>query len=294
MFNTMYLKKRYYRIIESLIKKVIRFKNSSKNNSLKKTIRSAIYYTTQKNRILFSNNNNTKYLLASCDWISQKLFIDESFDFRVLKKAKKLLGKENSKSTLINVGAHIGSSCIPAIKKNYFKNLIAFEPSKMNFRLLKANIFLNEIDGRAKVYNLALSNKKANLHLGMFNNNTGDYRIVKNQQKNTEIIKSDILDNYTYNLNKNNSLVFMDAQGHEIEIFMGAKKTIRKKIPFIFEFTPSLLNKDWLKKISILFKYYNFFHDLKTNKKKRFNATEIKKLYNHYLINNNYTDILIK
>jgi len=43
-----------------------------------------------------------------------------------------------------------------------------------------------------------------------------------------------------------------------------------------------------------LFKYYNFFHDLKTNKKKRFNAIEIKKLYNHYLINNNYTDILIK
>ena len=124
--------------------------------------------------------------------------------------------------------------------------------------------------------------------------NTGDYRIVKNKKKNTEIIKSDILDNYTHNLNKNNSLVFMDAQGHEPEIFMGAKKTIRKKIPFVFEFMPSLLNKDWLKKISILFKYYNFFHDLKTNKKKKFNATEIKKLYNHYLINKNYTDILIK
>jgi len=290
----MYLKKRYYRIIESLIKKIIRFKNNLKNNALKKTIRSAVYHTAQKNGILFSNNNDVKYLLASWDWVSQKLFIDGSFDFRVLLKAKKLLGKKNSKSTLINIGAHIGSTCIPAIKKNYFKNLIAFEPSKKNFRLLKANIFLNEIDDRVQVYNLALSNKKANLHLGMFNNNTADYRLLKNKQKNTEIVKSDILDNYTYNLNKNNSLVIMDAQGHEAEIFMGAKKTIRKKIPFIFEFAPFLLNKDWLKKISILFKYYNFFHDLKTNKKKRFNAIEIKKLYNHYLKNNNHTDILIK
>ena len=43
------------------------------------------------------------------------------------------------------------------------------------------------------------------------------------------------------------------------------QKTIRKKIPFVFEFAPFWLNKDWLKKISILFKYYNFFHDLKTN-----------------------------
>ena len=296
----MYLKKRYYRIIESLIKKIIRFINNSKNNSLKKTIRSAIYYTTQKDRILFSNNNDAKYLLASWDWISQKLFIDQGFDFGILIKAKKLLGKKNSKSTLINVGAHIGSTCIPAIKKNYFKNLIAFEPSKKNFRLLKANIFLNEIDDRVQVYNLALSNKKANLHLGMLagdasgSSTGGGYRILKNKQKNTEIVKSDILDNYTYNLNKNNSLVFMDTEGHEPDIFMGAKKTIRKKIPFVFEFAPFWLNKDWLKKISILFKYYNFFHDLKTNKKKRFNAIEIKKLYNHYLINNNYTDILIK
>ena len=290
----MYLKKRYYRIIESLIKKIIRFKNNLKNNTLKKAIRSAVYHTAQKNGILFSNNNDVKYLLASWDWVSQKLFIDGSFDFRVLLKAKKLLGKKNSKSTLINIGAHIGSTCIPAIKKNYFKNLIAFEPSKKNFRLLKANIFLNEIDDRVQVYNLALSNKKANLHLGMFNNNTADYRLLKNKQKNTEIVKSDILDNYTYNLNKNNSLVIMDAQGHEAEIFMGAKKTIRKKIPFIFEFAPFLLNKGWLKKISILFKYYNFFHDLKTDKKKKCNAIEIKKLYNHYLINNNYTDILIK
>jgi FkbM family methyltransferase len=294
MSYTMYLKKRYYRIIESLIKKVIRFINNSKNNSLKTTIRSAIYYTTQKDRILFSNNNDTKYLLTSHDWISKKLFIDEVFDFGTLIKAKKLLGKKNSKSTLINVGAHIGSTCIPAIKKNYFKNLIAFEPSKKNFRLLKANIFLNEIDDRTQAYNLALNNKKANLHLGMFSNNTGNYRIFKNKQKNTEIVKSDILDNYTYNLNKNNSLVFMDTEGHEPDIFMGAKKTIRKKIPFVFEFGPFMLKKGWLKKISILFKYYNFFHDLKTNKKKRFNATEIKKLYNHYLINNNYTDILIK
>ena len=290
----MYFKKRYYRIIESIIKKIIRFKNNSRNIDLKRSIRSAIYYTTPKNKILFSNNNNIKYLSTSCDWISKKLFIDGDFDFKVLIKAKKLLGMKNSKSTLINVGAHIGSTCIPGIKKNFFKNCLCFEPSKRNFRLLKANIFLNEVDNKVQVYNLALSNKKDILYLGMFDNNTGDYRILKNKQKNAETVKSDILDNYTYNLNKNNSLVFMDVQGHEPEVFMGAKKTIRKKIPFIFEFTPSLMNKDWLKKISILFKYYNFFYDLKANKKKRFNAIEIKKLYNYYFINKNYTDILIK
>ena len=291
----MYLKKRYYRIIESLIKKAIRFKNNSKNNTLQKTIRSAIYNTTDENKILFSNNKDIKYLLGSSDWISKKLFIDKSFDYRILTKAIKLLGKKNSKLTLINIGAHIGSTAIPAIKKNNFKNLIAFEPTKKNFRLLKANIFLNEIDDRVQAYNLAISNKKANLHLGTTKGNTDGNRILRNKQKNTEIVKSDILDNYTYNLNKNNSLIFIDAEGHETNIFLGAKKTIKKKIPIVFEFYPSLLDKNWIKNFDLVFKNYRFFYDLRgKNRKEKFNKKNLIALINKVnSIEGKHTDLMI-
>ena len=291
----MYLKKRYYRIIESLIKKAIRFKNNSKNNTLQKTIRSAIYNTTDENKILFSNNKDIKYLLGSSDWISKKLFIDKSFDYRILTKAIKLLGKKNSKLTLINIGAHIGSTAIPAIKKNNFKNLIAFEPTKRNFRLLKANIFLNEIDDRVQAYNLAISNKKANLHLGTTKGNTGGNRILRNKQKNTEIVKSDILDNYTYNLNKNNSLIFIDAEGHEPNIFLGAKKTIKKKIPIVFEFYPSLLDKSWIKNYDLVFKNYRFFYNLHgKNRKEKFNKENLIALFNKVnSMEKKYTDLMI-
>ena len=291
----MYLKKRYYRIIESLIKKAIRFKNNSKNNTLQKTIRSAIYNTTDENKILFSNNKDIKYLLGSSDWISKKLFIDKSFDYRILTKAIKLLGKKNSKLTLINIGAHIGSTAIPAIKKNNFKNLIAFEPTKRNFRLLKANIFLNEIDDRVQAYNLAISNKKANLHLGTTKGNTGGNRILRNKQKNTEIVKSDILDNYTYNLNKNNSLIFIDAEGHEPNIFLGAKKTIKKKIPIVFEFYPTLLDKSWIKNYDLVFKNYRFFYNLHgKNRKEKFNKENLIALFNKVnSMEKKYTDLMI-
>ena len=291
----MYLKKRYYRIIESLIKKAIRFKNNSKNNTLQKTIRSAIYNTTAENKILFSNNKDIKYLLGSSDWISKKLFIDKSFDYRILTKAIKFLGKKHSKSTLVNIGAHIGSTCIPAIKENKFKNSIAFEPTKRNFRLLKANIFLNEIDDRVQAYNLAISNKKANLHLGTTKGNTGGNRILRNKQKNTEIVKSDILDNYTYNLNKNNSLIFIDAEGHEPNIFLGAKKTIKKKIPIVFEFYPSLLDKSWIKNYDLVFKNYRFFYNLHgKNRKEKFNKENLIALFNKVnLIEKKYTDLMI-
>jgi len=295
MFYTTYFKKRYYRIIESLIKKVLRFKNNSNNNTLKKTIQSAIYYTTDENKILFTYVKDIIYLLRSRDWISLNLFIDKGFDYKILTKAIKLLGKKNSKLTLVNIGAHIGAVCIPAIKRNNFKNLIAFEPTKRTFNILKANIFINEIDDRVQVYNLAISNKKANLHLGTTRGNTGLNRILKNKPKNTEIVKCDILDNYTDNLNKNNSLIFIDAEGHEPNIFLGAKKTIKKKIPIVFEFLPSGFDKNWIKNFDLAFKNYKFFYNLRDrNRKEKFNAIEIKKLYNHHLKNNNFTDILIK
>ena len=236
MSYTEYLKKRYYRIIESLVKKILIYKNNSTNNYLQKTIRSGIYYTTKKNKILFSNNKNIKYLLNSSDWISLKLYVDKSFDYPILRKAVKLLGKKHSRHTLINIGAHIGSTCIPAIKESKFKNSIAFEPSKKTFNLLQANIYLNEVDDRVQTYNLAISNKKTNLYLAIKEGNYGGNYISKNKQKKTEIVKSDILDNYTYNFNKNNSLIFMDAEGHEPNIFLGAKKTLKKKYLLFLNF----------------------------------------------------------
>jgi len=295
MFFSKYLKKRYYRIIESLIKKILIFKNKSKNSALQRAIRSAIYYTTKENEILFSNNKDIKYLLGSRDWISLKLFIDNNFDYSILKKTIKLLGKKHSKSTLINIGAHIGSTCIPAIKENKFKNSIAFEPTKKTFKLLQSNIFLNQVDDKIKAYNLAISNKKTNLYLAIKSGNVGGNYISKNKQKNTEIVKSDILDNYTHNLNKNNSLIFMDAEGHEPDIFLGAKKTLKKKIPIVFEFYPNLLDKNWIKKFDLVFKNYKFFYDLRgKNKKEKFNKKNLIALISKVnSIEGEHTDLLI-
>ncbi len=292
----MYLKKRFYRIIESIIKLLLKFKNNSKNLAFKKTIQSAIFYTTPTDKILFSGNNKIKYLMPSFDWISLKLFIDESFDYGNLSKVIKLLGKKNSKFFLVNIGAHIGSTCIPAIKNNHFKNLIAFEPAKKTYRLLKANIFLNGIEDRVKIYNLALSNKKKKLHLGQRQQaNVGSSRILPKKTKNTEIVKSDVLDNYTNELNRNNSLIFMDVEGHESYIFLGAKKTLKKKIPIVFEFSPKMADKNWIKNLSTVFKNYNFFYDLHSHslKKEKFNKHNLVVLFNKLNTKDIYTDLMI-
>jgi len=289
------LKKKYYRIIESVAKKIIRFKDNSKNENFKTAIRSAIYYTSMAtNKLIFSTINGINYVLFASDWIPKKLFIDGEFNDKILFKATKILKIKKSKCTLINIGAHIGSTCIPAVKKKYFKKLIAFEPAKKNFRLLTANIFLNNIEDISNLYNLALSNKKNHLRIKQYTH-TGDYRVVSQKNKNSEIVKCDILDNYTSGLNKKNSLIFMDAQGHEPNIFLGSKKTIRKKIPIVVEFDPFLLNKNWKKGFSLLFKNYKFFYNLhEPLKKKKFTQKEIIYLFNNLKSKKEkYTDLLI-
>ena len=292
----MYLKKRYYRTFESLIKKILKIQKKTKNENFQKMIRSAVFNSeTGKNNLLYTNGKDVKYIMQSYDWVSKKLYIDQSFDDKILKKAIKILKIKKFKKTLLNVGAHIGSTCIPALKKKYFKDMIAFEPSKINFNLLAVNVYLNNLGNRAQIFNLAISNKKSNTYIKKFQN-SGDYRVVKSKNKNLELIQCDMLDNYTKKLNKKNSLIFMDTQGHEPLVFLGSKKTLNKKIPMVFEFAPFLMDNNWMKGFNLLFKNYRYFYYLQnSSKKKKLNKEEIIRLYKKLKSTKKdvYTDLLI-
>ncbi len=290
-----YFEKRYYRVIQSIAKKIIKIKNSSQDKEFKKAIRSAVYLEkSNKDEVKLSVNKNRKLLVFNSDWNSKKLFVDEKFEEETLYKAMKILNKSRVRKTLINIGAHIGSISIPALQKGYFKNCICFEPINKNFNLLASNIFLNGLGEKVKLYNLALSNKKTKLKMKKFTN-SGDQRVVKKKHKNGEIVNSDILDNYTKGLNKKNTLIFMDVQGHEPYVFMGSKKTIKKKIPIVFEFSPGLLEIKWINNFKLLFKNYKYFYDLRyKNKKIKFNNKNLINLFNELNFKKiEYTDLLI-
>ena len=295
----MYTKKKFYRNIESIIKKFLVFYKNSKNLDLHRSIQSAIYNTSEKEKILFLNKKNTRFLLHSKDSVSKKIFIDYEFDYKIMKKALRLLGKNHKKETLINIGANIGSICIKSVKENYFKSAIVFEPEEMNFKLLMSNILINNLENKIVAHRLALSNRKTILKLSLNKkSNLGDNRIINklNNQKKLKIqkVKSEKLDNFILKHNKNNTLIFMDVQGHEPYIFMGAKKAIKRKVPIVFEFSPLLLDKNWNKNFNLLYKNYNHFYNLhKGNRKEVFNRTNILSLFKKLKVEKKYTDLMI-
>lgn len=281
----------FYRIIESLFKKVHRIQNKTKNEKLKIAYRSAIYNTSQKSNLIFSDLKKINYILKNNEEISKQIFIKGEFDFITLKKGLKFLN--NKKKFLINIGSHVGTTLIPALKRNLFEECVAFEPSKNNFRLLTANIYINKLDEKVRAYHLALSNKNSSGYLKLFHpSNTADYRIV-NRSKNAEKIRIDILDNYTSKMTKKNSLICIDAQGHEPEIFQGGKKTLNKKIPIIFELDPFLIKKENQLNLFNSIKHYSQIVDLEDSKVKKMNKETFFKILNKYLSKKSYTDVMV-
>jgi hypothetical protein len=85
----------------------------------------------------------------------------------------------------------------------------------------------------------------------------------------------------------------MDAQGHEPEIFLGGKKTLKKMIPIIFELMPIILKKNNPNVLYDLIKNYKNLTDLRENKVLKMNKINFFQLYRKYEKNRSYTDVMV-
>ena len=283
-------------LIHSLLKFFFKIISNNTDHFLFKSTRIAFHKTYKSfGKHLFYENKTESYILHRNETISNSIFIDNEFDFYKIKRVLKIIKK---KYYLLDIGANIGSISLPAIKRDYFKKAICFEPDKASYRLLKANILINDIEDQMIAYNLAISDKKGTQKLLSDNkNNRGNNMLVRNDtkmSKNITLVETDILDNFCKKLNKENALIKIDVQGHEGEILKKAKKTLTKKIPIMLEFEPVTMKKNWINDYKYIFMYYNFFYninDLKL-KKNKLTVNAINDLYNSLLKSRKYTDLL--
>ena len=65
----------------------------------------------------------------------------------ILRDAGRLAGKE----TIVDVGAHIGTTTIPALTHHGFVRAVAIEPDPVHLPLLRANVALNGLEERVTV-----------------------------------------------------------------------------------------------------------------------------------------------
>jgi FkbM family methyltransferase len=175
--------------------------------------------------------------------------------------------KIDSLELFIDVGANIGTSCIPAVARGYAKRAIAIEPEPHNCRLLRANIALNGLDNRITVHESACGiQDNETLELALSDeDNIGDHQIRPdggNGGRKTVKIQSNTLDTSCPDV-CDGTLIWMDTQGYEGYVLAGAARWLGAGAPLVMEFAPYLMERNQsFELMKNALAQYASFHDL--------------------------------
>ncbi|MDA8078246.1 MAG: FkbM family methyltransferase [Nitrospiraceae bacterium] len=169
----------------------------------------------------------------------------ERKDIDYLLKTMEGLIREGERILFFDIGADIGTFTV-TLGNRYrgYENLsiMAFEPALSSYEILKENISLNDLSGKAVLFNFALFSKD-NVKLEFqFNSNAPGSSGIKMSMGGdavNEIVPAKTLDAVVENsLDGYDVLIFkMDVEGAEIEVLKGALKALNsgKKIILLVE-----------------------------------------------------------
>lgn len=133
---------------------------------------------------------------------------------------------------VIHIGGHWGEEHT-LYKSLNVENIIYFEPLPTNFGVLR-----NKVKNEAICINKALGSQKGEMKMHVESNNQGQSssflkpklhleqypHIVFDDE---EIVEMDLLDNIEKITEKKYNFINVDVQGYELEVFKGAKETLK-------------------------------------------------------------------
>ena len=165
-------------------------------------------------------------------YIPESLVKYDGWENEIYDECKKYI-KPNS--NIIEVGAHIGTHCIPLSKltKGY---VFAFEMQRFINQILNTNIILNN---RYNIitYQEAVSNQSGNIHIGEVDYtgeglNSGNVKIQQVMMNDGFPVQCVTLDQKFKGL-QGIDLIKVDVEGHELEVLQGAYQLIKEQKPII-------------------------------------------------------------
>ena len=192
-----------------------------------------------------SDHPTENYVVKTSDKVIGKLlYCRGDFDLQKLERALHIVDKERvtgKPHILFDVGANIGSICIPAVKRGYVTRALAFEPDPDNYRLLRVNAILNDVEELIEFHQVALGDKQGEAQLNRNFINHGDHKIVVDGgavPANSITVPVRRLDDFIPNEEGIECILWIDVQGFETQVLCGAQAMLAKTWPLVLEFTP--------------------------------------------------------
>lgn len=293
-----------YKAILATVNKCFGSQRFSKNGLVTRLL----WDTAPSNSLLLADGQgkSESFVVAGGDKIiGQWLFKHrEPYDFFKLQRVQSMLAAREL-TLLLDIGANIGTICIPAVNRGLFKRAIAIEPGPLNYSLLRTNIELNRVASSITTYNLAVGEQNdQTLSFQLSIDNFGDHRVryegsesLSHDPGESIEVPSQTLDKVLDGVDRSAALLWIDTQGFEGYVLAGATETLRNRPPLVSEFWPAGLSRgggmDRFKK-ALVTAGYTQFCNLSTNDStlRPFSAEALDKVAESLDMDMGQTDLL--
>lgn len=227
---------------ELLVSKVIR----------NRFLRNHFLYDLAEKRVLFFREQQDHVIVYWPHDIIGRLLTDEGEYARQPVRDIKTFMFENSPELsdfiIVEFGANIGTHTVYFCKEFPESQIISVEPDPENISILRYNIELNDLGGRVNLIHGAVSKEIGTLHFDVdFYNRGGASATHKlsgaSEGKKQMVVECTTADALLRSLEVKLAkigLVWIDVEGHELEVLEGMTNLIYEfKPPIFLEYTPS-------------------------------------------------------
>jgi FkbM family methyltransferase len=140
-------------------------------------------------------------------------------------------------SRLVFVGAHLGALLIPIALRSGARNIVAFEPSPRNHRLLRMNLTLNDLSA-VVVHHAAAGDREGPIGFTQNDSNSGNSRVSSSEGITVPVTT---LDSTLPADSTGIDLMVMDVEGFEAHAIRGGTRTLEHTRHFYVEYAPDQL-----------------------------------------------------
>ena len=221
----------------------------------------------------------TIFFLSTESKYGRRLFSTQELkDGRQLGRALRALDSANLRSgrTFIDIGANVGTSTVQALQEHGFAAGVACEADPENFRILKANLAVNGLDGLVYAVNLAVSNRSGEGMLRFRGRGSQTHSLIRDGEAAEDAISVRVttLDDLAAEIGLSPAaagLVWVDVEGFELEVLEGARGFLHLAVPLVVEFVPDRYQplERLQALVEVLSPTYTHFVDLKPSSPSR-------------------------
>lgn len=208
---------------------------------------------------VLADSRNGLLAVAPNDYgVSRALLRDGEYDTAAINVLSALVSR-SAEPRMIFVGTHIGALLVPIARAARTRQILAYEPSPQNRRLLELNLLLNGLDG-VDVRSEAVGERRGMVRFKQNPLNSGNSRVARHDGELE--VPMVTLDDSVPQQWEPIDLMVMDIEGAEVHAIRGGRNTLARTRYLFVEYAPEQLEEQSTRKEEFIDLVSERFHGM--------------------------------